>query len=192
MMLGRALQEGADPYFTPAALAPIGGPFHVSRFEADAAADKVAMASLYLAYFVTAWDRVYDLYESPRQVFRESYAAQVEVLFDGNHKTQEIAKALPPRSQDLFTAEFLREMQNPTGKLRDLLRPNDTSCDWSPTVPVHIYHATGDRDVAFHHAEHCQGQLKAKGAKHKLTDVGDADHNASVRRALPLVLREFP
>ncbi|SDN47526.1 lipase family protein [Allokutzneria albata] len=189
MMLGRALQEGADPYFTPAGLAPVGGPFQVSRFEADAAADKVARASLYLAYFAIAWDRVYDIYGSPRNVFREPYAAQVEALFDGSHTTQEIAKALPPRSQDLFTGEFLREVQNPTGKLRDLLRAADASCDWAPTVPVHIYHASGDRDIAFHHAEHCRSRLKTKG---ELTDVGDADHNGSVRRALPLILREFP
>ncbi|MFD9902798.1 hypothetical protein [Streptomyces sp. NPDC059063] len=45
MTVGRALQqEGADRSFRLGALAPVGGPFHLSAFEADAADDKIAGA----------------------------------------------------------------------------------------------------------------------------------------------------
>ncbi|MBN6038528.1 lipase family protein [Amycolatopsis sp. 195334CR] len=191
MLFGRALQDGADPAFSLGGLAPIAGPFHLSRFEADAASDKIDKAALYLAYFSTAWDRMYGLYDSPSEAFREPYAANVETLFDGDHQTQEIAKALPPVAKDLFTEQFLARVREPAGVLADRLRPLDTTCDWQPEVPVHLFHAAGDRDVAFTHAEYCQAQLVAKGAQQQLTDVGAVDHNGSVRAALPQVAREF-
>lgn len=191
MLLGRALQEGVDPYFELGGLAPIAGPFNLSQFEADAADDKIAMASLYLAYFATAWDRMYGLYDTPEHAYREPYAAQVEGLFDADHRPQEIAAALPPTSEELFTERFLESVRHPRGILRQKLRAMDTTCDWHPDVPVHIFHASGDRDVAFEHARHCRHQLIAKGAEQRLTDVGDIDHNGTVRAALPRVARDF-
>ncbi|MCO1581725.1 lipase [Crossiella sp. SN42] len=191
MLLGRAVQEGADPAFTLDALAPVGGPFELSRFEADAARDEVDKAALYLAYFGTAWHRMYGLYDSPRQAFREPYADRVETLFDGDHRTQEIAAALPPKAKDLFTEDFLAKIRNPAGPFRDQLRAMDTTCDWRPAVPVEIFHAAGDRDVAFAHARQCAGQLAGKGAAHTVTDVGAVDHNGSVRAALPRIAAKF-
>ncbi|MFI9486639.1 hypothetical protein ACIG47_09635 [Promicromonospora sp. NPDC052451] len=191
MMLGRALQEGVDPSFELGGLAPIAGPFDLSRFEGDAADDRIVMASLYLAYFVTAWDRLYDLYDTPREAFREPYAAKVEGLFDGDHRSQEIAGALPPTSEALFTSEFLDQVRHPSGTLRQKLRALDTTCDWQPEVPVHLFHAAGDKDVAFEHARYCGRRLAAHGAEQRLTDIGDTDHNGTVRAALPQVVRAF-
>ncbi|WP_238783632.1 hypothetical protein [Streptomyces monomycini] len=191
MMVGRALQRGADPYFRPGALAPIAGPFDLSGFEAAAADDKVVRSSLYLAYFATAWDRMYGLYDTPGQAFRAPYDKTVESLFDGDHKTSEIAAALPATSEELFTPEFLDTVRSPRGKLRQQLKALDTTCDWRPEVTVHLYHAKGDQDVAFENARHCERHLTANGAAHRLTDIGDVDHNGTVRKALPLVVRQF-
>nr|WP_312024648.1 hypothetical protein [Streptomyces sp. WAC 06783] len=191
MMVGRALQEGVDPYFRLGALAPVAGPFDLSAFEAAAADDKVVRSSLYLAYFATAWNRLYGLYDTPGQAFRAPYDKMVESLFDGDHKASEIAAALPATSKDLFTPEFLDKVRHPTGKLRQRMNALDTTCDWHPGVPVHLYHARGDKDVAFENARYCQRQLTANGAVNRLTDVGDLDHNGTVRAALPLVVRQF-
>ncbi|KAA6215353.1 hypothetical protein CP973_30720 [Streptomyces albofaciens JCM 4342] len=191
MMVGRALQQGADPYFRLGALAPVAGPFDLSAFEAAAADDKVVRSSLYLAYFATAWNRLYGLYDTPGQAFRAPYDQTVEALFDGDHKASEIAAALPTTSKELFTPEFLDTIRNPTGELRQRLNALDTTCDWHPDVPVHLYHATGDKDVAFENARYCQRRLTANGAVNRLTDVGDLDHNGTVRAALPLVVRQF-
>ncbi|WP_242440864.1 hypothetical protein [Streptomyces sp. CB02923] len=191
MMVGRALQQGVNPYFRLGALAPVAGPFDLSAFEAAAADDKVVRSSLYLAYFATAWNRLYGLYDTPAQAFRAPYDKTVEALFDGDHQASEIAAALPPASKDLFTPEFLDTIRHPTGKLRQRLNALDTTCDWRPDVPVHLYHASGDKDVAFDNARHCQRQLTANGGVNRLTDVGDLDHNGSVRKALPLVVRQF-
>ncbi|MEU4326701.1 hypothetical protein [Nonomuraea dietziae] len=191
MMVGRALQQGEDSYFRLGALAPIAGPYHLSAFEAAAADDRIRMASLYLAYFAIAADRFTGIYDSPAEAFREPYDQQVEELFDGDHKPQEIAQALPPTSAKLFTEAFLQKVREPTGRLKQLLTALDSTCDWKPAVPVHIFHGKGDADVSFDNALYCRRQLKARGAAQSLTDVGDVDHNLSVRRALPQVAKEF-
>ncbi|WP_344577291.1 hypothetical protein [Streptomyces lunalinharesii] len=191
MLVGRALQQGVDQHFRPGLLAPIAGPFDLSGFEAAAAADKVARSSLYLAYFVTAWNRMYGLYATTDQAFRAPYDKTVETLFDGDHQASQIAAALPPTSKRLFTEAFLNKVRNPTGTLQRKLRVMDNTCDWRPEVPVRLFHAKGDKDVAFANSLHCQRQLTSHGADQRLTDVGQLDHSTTVLKALPQVVRAF-
>lgn len=191
MLVGRALQQGVDPYFRPGALAPVSGPFDLSGFEAAAAADKVARSSLYLAYFTTAWNRMYGLYDTTDQAFRAPYDKKVDTLFDGNHQASEIAAALPATSKDLFTDEFLQKVRKPTGILQRKLQVMDNTCDWRSSVPVHLFHARGDKDVSFANALYCQRQLASHGTVQQLSDVGQFDHSTTVLKALPQVVREF-
>ncbi|MFG3282656.1 hypothetical protein [Streptomyces sp. NPDC048111] len=192
MMVGRALQEGAaDGYFRLGALAPVSGPFHLSAFEAAAADDEIDKSGLYLAYFATAWNRMYGLYRSPSEAFKPPYDQEVESLFDGNHTTEEIADALPPASKDLFTADFLDKVREPSGVLKRRLRPLDTTCDWKPDVPVGIFYARGDKDVDPVNSAYCAAQLRHQGVAARVRDVGDVDHSASVGLALPEVIRFF-
>ncbi|MCX4828417.1 hypothetical protein OG746_06735 [Streptomyces sp. NBC_01016] len=154
MMVGRALQQRIDPYFGLGALAPIAGPFDLTGFEADAADDKVERSSLYLAYFSTAWQRMYGLYDSPADAFRAPFDKTVESLLDGNHTGERIAAALPRTSKELFAEKFLQKMRNPTGDLRRKLKTMDNTCDWRPEVPVHLFHAKGDKDVFWTNSQH--------------------------------------
>ncbi|MFI6903987.1 alpha/beta hydrolase family protein [Nonomuraea sp. NPDC050394] len=191
MMVGRALQQGRDRYFRLGALAPVGGPFNLTAFETAAANDKVRMASLYLAYFAIAADRYTDIYRTPSEVFRAPYDKQAETLFDGEHQPQEIAQALPPTSAKLFTPAFLDRVRNPTGPIKRLFTTLDSTCDWKPGVPVALYHATGDADVAIDNSRYCLKRLTSYGAAATLTDLGGLDHNQSVRKALPMVVKTF-
>ncbi|MFI2210250.1 lipase family protein [Streptomyces sp. NPDC020141] len=192
MLVGRALQrEGADRYFRAGAPAPVGGPFHLSAFEAAAADDKIDKSGLYLAYFAVAWNRMYGLYASPGDAFRSPYDSRVETLLDGHHTVAQIVAGLPSASKDLFTEDFLNKVRRPDGVLKERLRPLDETCDWRPTVPVEIFHGRGDKDVDFGHSAHCSDQLTRNGAAHGLTDVGDVDHNRSVREAVPRVVAFF-
>ncbi|MFD4944844.1 hypothetical protein ACFWNT_20470 [Streptomyces sp. NPDC058409] len=134
---------------------------------------------------------MYGLYDTPGQAFRAPYDKTVESLFDGNHEASEIAAALPTTSKELFTDEFLQKVRNPTGELRQKLKALDTTCAWRPEVAVHLFHARGDKDVAFANSLHCQRQLTANSADQQLTDIGDFDHSTTVLKALPQVVRQF-
>lgn len=85
----------------------------------------------------------------------------------------------------------MNKIRNPGGVLKDKLRPMDNTCDWRPNVPVEIFHGRGDKDVDFGHATYCADKLTRNGDAPRLTDVGDYDHNGSVRQALPRIVRFF-
>lgn len=195
--LGKALQGGEATGFGLAALAPISGPYAVQNVETPGAlAGRVtpAVAVFYLAYWITSMNRVYRLYDHPAEAFQEPIADRIEQLFDGQHNEIAIGTALPVRPELLLTPKFLALAQNPTGASQRAVAASDGTCDWTPRVPVHLYAATGDRNVLYANAEHCLQALRTDKAT--LTDLGDIDHSATARIALPQILdwfqREIP
>ena len=56
---------------------------------------------------------------------------------------------------------------------------------------MNIYYARGDKDVDNSNSGYCAAQLAGNGAGEKLIDVGDVDHNGSVRQAVPRIIRFF-
>ncbi|MEV4126100.1 hypothetical protein [Nocardia sp. NPDC049707] len=195
--LGKALQGGAAPGFGLAALAPISGPYDVQHVETPGAiAGRVlpAVAVFYLAYWITAMNRIYHLYDRPSDAFQEPIADRIERLFDGHQNEMTIGTALPVRPELLLTPKFLALAQDPTGPAREAVADSDGTCDWTPRVPVHLYAATGDRNVLYANAEHCLQAMHTDRAT--LTDLGDIDHSATAPIALPQILdwfqRELP
>ncbi|MEV5833959.1 hypothetical protein [Nocardia sp. NPDC052112] len=195
--LGKALQGGDAPGFGLAALAPISGPYDVQHVETPGAvAGRVlpAVAVFYLAYWITAMNRIYHLYDRPADAFQEPIADRIEQLFDGQQNEITIGTALPVRPELLLTPKFLALAQDPTGTAREAVAASDGTCDWTPRVPVHLYAATGDRNVLYANAEHCLQAMRTDRVT--LTDLGDIDHSATARVALPQILdwfqREIP
>ncbi|RZS37804.1 hypothetical protein EV193_105363 [Herbihabitans rhizosphaerae] len=183
MALGRALQYGVQPRLGVRAISPVSGPYDVGGALRSGVTGEAANSTAYLGFLVTAWNRVHGLYDSPADAFRKPELAG---LFDGFTPPQEIFPQLPKTPRDMFTPEFFAGLEQPTGTLRRALRDESDGCRWRPRVPTHVYFASGDRDVAPAQALTCAQQTDAV-----LTDVGQVDHNKSVKLALPMVVAEF-
>lgn len=192
LALARELGAGKVSGFGLGAVAAVSGPYAVQEVQAPAALDgrvDPRQAVVFLAYWVTAMNRIYHLYDRPGDAFREPYAQGVEDLFDGRHDLFRIGAGLPRTPQELLTPEYLALAANPTGGALRAMADSDTVCDWSAGVPVRLYAATGDRSVPFENAQRCaKSEL---GADTELIDLGDIDHGATVRVALPQILDWF-
>ncbi|MFE0464463.1 lipase family protein [Kitasatospora sp. NPDC058965] len=196
MALGRALQEGADPHFALVSLAPISGPYDAQHAEAPAGLVDATLrgrdTSYYFGYWLTAMNRLYHLYDSPSELFQAPYDQQVEALYDGTHTDAEIFAALPDDPHRLLTPHAVDWALHPTGALLRAFRDNDGTCTaWVPEVPVQLFAADGDKDVAYANSEHCARDLRAHGVKVTLTDVGPVEHSPSRQAALPQVAALF-
>ncbi len=195
MAFGEALQAGADPYFRLRALAPVSGPYDVEHAEIPAGLDgrvDPRNAAYYFGYWLTSMNRIHHLYDDPSEVFRAPYDTTVPQLFDGDHTDGQIAAGLPASPRELLTPQFLARAEHPTGELLRAIRESDTTCSgWTPRVPVRLYLASGDRNVAPANAYDCAAQLRSHGADVTLTDEGNVDHTTSVRMALPGILDWF-
>ena len=194
MALGQLLQDGADPHLKLAALAPMSGPYDIEHAELPAILDgqlDPATSNYYLSYLMRSWQPIYHVFDRPEDVWNGLWGGRVARLFDGRHDDVAILKRLPRRPSQLFTPAFLAQLAHPDGGLAAGLRANDTTCDWRPRVPVRLYGARGDRQVAFANSEHCAARLRASGADPRIIDVGAVDHFPSTLRATPRVVEWF-
>ncbi|MFI2229683.1 hypothetical protein [Nocardia testacea] len=192
LALGRELNSGSVEGFAPAAVAVVSGAYAVQEVQAPAALDgrvEGRRAVLYLGYWITAMNRIYHLYDDPAEAFQQPYAQRIEGLFDGRHDLLAVSSGLPDTPQKLLTPRFLELAGNPSGAALEAMAESDTVCDWTTRVPVQLFAAPGDRSVPFENSLRC---TKAElGAATELIDLGDIDHGATVREALPRILDWF-
>jgi hypothetical protein len=191
LALGRALQDGADPWFRIGALAPISGPYDLAGAEAPAIADGdlvrlnpdprlgAKYSVLYAAFGLVALNRVHRVYSSPAQVFKAPYARTIETLLDGNHTSQQLIAGTPGQLSDLLTARGFAMLRHPSGAFAAALKADSNACDWAPRVPVRLYLATGDEQVVNANTAHCQAAFAARGARVAAVDLGTPDHAGS-------------
>jgi hypothetical protein len=178
-----------------AAVAPVAGPYDVEATQVPATLYARGLdpqsGVFYFSYWLTAMDRVHDIYDSPRELFRAPYARRVERLFDGTHALAEIIPRLPRTVDELLTPEAEARLTNPTGGLARALRSNDRTCEWHSRAPVRLYAAHGDREVAFANSKQCEKDLRDHGSQVRLLDVGATGHTGSVLRSMPRIVRWF-
>ncbi|MBB6571361.1 hypothetical protein HPO96_23610 [Kribbella sandramycini] len=191
--VGRALQAGAAGPFRLGSLHAVASPFDLLKVQLPAVFDggvRPQIATLYLAYFITSWNRTVGLYDVPSEVFQAPYADRVEELLDGTHTTEEIMQGLPDSPAKLFTADYLSQLQNPTGPLRQAMRAADQIChDWSPRVPLHFYSGAKDTDVRAANSEVCATGLRSRGARVDVRSMGAVDHFGTAMTAYPQIVR---
>ncbi|MGC4939040.1 hypothetical protein [Kribbella sp. DT2] len=193
--VARALTRGEAGPFRLGAAHGVSGPYDLLGVELPAVfsgAVEPHVATMYLAYFTTAWDRTVGLYDDPRAAFRAPYAGIVEGLLDGTHSDDEIAARLPGSPAELFTKEFLAKLEHPAGRFRQALVQADRICkDWTPGVPVHLYSGTKDTDVVATNADSCAASLRARGADVRIHSMGAVDHFGTAMAAYPQIVRAF-
>ena len=194
MALGQALQHRQLPGFGIAAVAPVSGPYDLQHDELPIALNTRQLdgteVSFYIAYLTVAWSHVYPG-AVPAHPFTSRYTHLIPKVFDGKHSDNDIYAALPADVRTMITPQWLAMLEHPSGRLLQALRLNDRACSWAPRVPVHIWAAHGDRDVAFANSRTCQSDLAARGTKAPITDVGNLDHNHSALVSFPQILRWF-
>jgi acetyl esterase/lipase len=186
----RALEAADEPGLRVTAAASIAGPFDLSGVSFPRAlAGEAVDSSLYLAYLVSSYARIYG--EPLEDVLTPEYARAAERLFDGTHEGAEVVAALPRDPREMFEPAFLAGFQaGQPSWLRRRLRENDL-VDFTPHCPVRAYYGRLDVDVSPQEARSQAGRWSERGVDARAVDVGDFDHEGSVLAAAPLVRRWF-
>jgi hypothetical protein len=194
MGLARALQTGADRWFRLAAIAPISGAYDMEHAELPALLNgelNPKASVVYIALLLVSWDRLHDLYDSPAEVFQPPYDGTLEQLLDSQHTGLEVVVGTPEDVSQLLTPHAVEMLRHPTGRLAAALRVADSTCDWTPRVPVQLYMATADEQAANANSYHCQAALRSRGVDAPLVSVGGVDHLDSNRLGTAATVRWF-
>ncbi|MFD6160125.1 hypothetical protein ACFWF7_30220 [Nocardia sp. NPDC060256] len=195
MSLARMLQGGADDWFHPASVAALSGPFDLRVTELPALLNDSldpTSAVFYIAYFLVAWNRLHDLYQSPGEVFQAPYDTTVVHLFDGSHSQRDLAASLPASINGLLTPRAKDMLRNPSGSFATALQIADDTCrDWTPRIPIRLYTSGNDRDVVASNSTRCQAVLREHGVDVPIIDVGNVTHLDSLRAGTAATVRWF-
>ncbi|MFC9690389.1 hypothetical protein ACFTSF_17715 [Kribbella sp. NPDC056951] len=190
--VGRALTRGEAGSFRLGEIRGVAGPYDLLDVELPAVFTgevEPHVATMYLAYFTTAWDRTVGLYNNPREAFRPPYADTVEGLLDGTHTEEEIVAGLPDTPAKLFTNQFLAKLKHPTAHFRQALQDADQIChNWTTRAPIHFYTGTKDTDVVPTNAPACATTLRATVTTHSM---GPVNHFGTAHTAYPQILRTW-
>ncbi|MFY0565555.1 alpha/beta hydrolase family protein [Archangium lansingense] len=179
MALLKELQARHAEELPVRAAIPMGGPYDLSQTSLDAVLRQPQLASsLYLAYLILGYDRVYDLFASPSDVFRDG--PLVERLFDRTHGFEELLEKLPATPEALLNPEYFAALRDdPSHPLRRATRENDLY-DWRPNAPVRLCHGEADLDVPFQNAVIAEQRMKELGADIAIVNVGPLAHQNAV------------
>ncbi|MBF6215223.1 alpha/beta hydrolase [Nocardia puris] len=192
MALAADLHRDPSSGFTPAAVAAVAGPYAIREVQTPAALDgriTPRTAALYMAYWITAMNRVHHFYDDPAEAFLPPYDGRVEALFDGEHDIVAVATSLPASPQQLLTPAYLDWAREPSGAALRAMAESDAVCEWTPAVPVRLYASQADRSVPAANTEACLRTLG--GDRAEAVDLGQVDHGGSVLVALPRILEWF-
>ncbi|GAA2709711.1 alpha/beta hydrolase family protein [Actinoplanes palleronii] len=197
--LARALQEGADPWFRPAAVAPISGAYAIRRAEIPAVFTpevQPRLASIYMAYLLTSYDRLHDIYRDPADVFQKDYVG-IGDLLDASHPGVEVLEGAPPTVGDLLTERGRELLFHPTPRFAAALREADSVCEWRPGVPARLYFSPGDEQAVNANTTACRDSFATHGVQVPVVDVGvDTSYSGMVHEgsellAVPRITRWF-
>jgi hypothetical protein len=182
MGLARTLQAGDDRWFRLGAVAPVSGAYAFQHAELPALLDgslEPKSSVLYTAYLLVAWNRLHHLYDSPGEVFQAAYADTIEALFDGSHSGEQLFAGTPDTINALLTPRGFDMLRHPAGRLAAALRVADSTCAWTPRVPVRLYGASPDEQAANANTDHCEAALQSHGVNAPVVDLGTPDFAGS-------------
>lgn len=194
LALQRLIESAHLDEFPLTATAPMAGPYGMATLMPDVlvARDTFPGPGL-IPYVMLAYDKVYDWYEDPTDVFKPAYSTQIQTLFnDGNYSLGEIHARLPQVPAEILQPAFLEAFeQQADHPLRQALADNDL-ISFTPVTPVRLYHCKGDELVEVIHSEKALEYFTARGAPAELIIPDnipglDIDHVACAYPAVLLV-----
>jgi pimeloyl-ACP methyl ester carboxylesterase len=190
LALDHAIETEVDSPWRVVAVAPIAGPYDLSGTEFPGLVDGSGPTnSAYLAYLAVSYIRTYGT-ESASEVFASPYDNLVSLLFNGEHRLEQVAQMLPP-PRTLFRPEFLTAVITGTHPFASQLRANDT-VNVQPKAPVRLYYGDADIDVFPRNTQVAATAMKAAGVQVVVIDLGESvDHPVAFYLGMPAVRAWF-
>ncbi|MGE3759386.1 MAG: alpha/beta hydrolase family protein, partial [Pseudobdellovibrionaceae bacterium] len=173
LALTKFLEEDPAQEFKVTASAPMSGPYSLVEVVPHMIKNPVPHTAAEAVSVVLGLGRVYPIYAHLSEVFQAPYDSMIESLFDGQHTSQEVFKALSAPMNQIFQPAFTERIINdPNAPLMEALRRNRVDL-WANKTPVNLYHGKADAEVPYLIAEIAYKNMKARGGNVNLVNLGD-------------------
>ena len=186
----RSLESTPEPFVDLVESVGIGAPLDLADVAVPYALEGHSTASsMYLAYLVHAYSRVYA--KPLTDLLRPDFATLVPALFDGEHDVDAIEAALPRDPRTMFNQDALAAFRPEASSwFRDALRAN-AHTDWSPRAPLRLYYGDSDIDVPAEATIRGARRMREHGGNVEWIDAGPYGHNEVMFRTVPRAVAWF-
>lgn len=168
------------------ASAAIAGAYNLKEVSLPYAIQNNSM--LYLGYVVNSYGHIYN--QPLNTIIKDEYVRILPKLFDGSKNYMEIEAALPDKVEDLYNQSMLDAIRNGQPNWFTTALAENETYRWKPVATLRLFYGTEDKDVSPQDAIAANTYMKGLGGN-ELIDIGNYDHEATERRALPEIQRWF-
>lgn len=187
MAATKALQEDYSDEFNVTASAPMAGPYDVSGTMYDLLmAQEAYVVPAFLPYMLYSYNMVYGIWDDVNSVFIEPYNTSLKGYFHENtmYDLSEVDAILPESKipSAIIKADILAAIKaDANHPLRVALADNDLY-DWTPNMPMHIYHSDADLHVPFANSQKAYDTFVANGAQNieLINPLVGGDHTTAI------------
>jgi pimeloyl-ACP methyl ester carboxylesterase len=180
----RTLEANPDPSFQVKAAAAISPPLNLAEISFPNALNSPSDASsLYAGYIVNSYARTYN--QPANSVLLDKYAEMLPKLYSGNMSSEQVAKALPKNTRDMFQPTFLAGFdKGEPSWFRDALLVSEGH-KWASKAPLKLFVGSKDEDVPAEDARDSSARMKAAGGNVSVIETGPYTHDEVVVRGVP-------
>ncbi|ACF14425.1 conserved hypothetical protein [Chloroherpeton thalassium ATCC 35110] len=186
--LQKEIEEHYSSEYQIVASAPMAGPYDLSGIMKSFMLNgKSHPSPAYVPYVVLAYNEIYGLFHSLREVFIAPYDSLLPTLFDGSKNTIEVNIEIPSAPKALFQDSFIAEIKNnQSHPINQALMKNDIY-NWKPISPTTLYHSLEDDNVPYENSVKAYEQFVKNGATSVRLDTLHAGKHTEA--AIPIMLK---
>lgn len=168
MATHKYLEEHEMHFFNLKASFPSSGGYDVKAFQEYFFELETFHQPMFLTYVANAYKVTYDWDEPLSMFFNEPYAANIPEYFDGSYSGSQINELLNDTISVLVNSDFIENVESSDYTfVNDAFKANSLT-DWTPEIPLFMYHGDADITVPFENSVLTYNQLINNGAS---TDV---------------------
>ena len=188
MAAHREIQKNYSGEIDVTASAPMAGAYDLYLTAQTILKNKTYDQPSFLAFLMVAYNNIYG-WNNLGTVFSSSYAGIIPSLFDGTKTTNEIDVSLTTDMTKLFNQDFVNSFEEGTEKTLTPAFKENSLLDWTPTVPMRLYHGDADQFVPYQNSVEAKDYFISHGAQdvQLITIAGGNHYTAAVPSILAAV-----
>lgn len=147
----------------------------------------------YLAYISYGYVTAFDFSQPLSLLFNEPYASAIPSLFNGLNTGDQINQQLTDHLSELLTDGFLNGIDTDTEYkfLADALVENSL-LDWTPAIPMYMYHGDADITVPYQTSVDTYDQLIENGASAEIISFTNLEGENHTTGLVPYIEQFVP
>lgn len=165
MAAHKSIEENGLEFFDLQASFPSSGGYDIPEVRDFFFEQEVYGQPFFLAYVAEAYRTYYDEdVDFLRLIFQEPYASEIPTYFDGNNSGGTINGFLTDTIANLVAPGYLSDTESMDFSSVNTKMQENSLLDWTPTIPVYMFHGDADITVPFRSSETTYDQFIENGA----------------------------